>query len=107
MPPHFRGIPNTHPALGHLGLRRWAHTLGYRGHWLTKSPNWSTTLNALRHARHQHRSQQSGHPTDDQYTIGHWTYQATGHTSDGDTWLATNHHHNRQANRQAAWEDRP
>ena len=98
---------HAHPALGDLGLRRWAHTLGYRGHWLTKSPNWSTTLNALRHARHQHRSQQSGHPTDDQYTIGHWTYQATGHNTDGDTWLANNHHHNRQTNRRAAWEDRP
>jgi Replication initiator protein, pSAM2 len=32
-------------------LRRWAHMLGYRGHFATKSRRYSTTLRALRTAR--------------------------------------------------------
>ncbi len=39
------------PELGGLRLRDWAHTLGFRGHWLTKSRRYSTTLAALREAR--------------------------------------------------------
>jgi hypothetical protein len=40
-------------------LRRWAHMLGYRGHFATKSRRYSTTMRALRTARrnwtrHQH-----------------------------------------------------
>ncbi|GAA1311436.1 replication initiator [Pseudonocardia xinjiangensis] len=31
-----------------LGLRRWAHMLGFRGHFLTKSQRYSTTFGALR-----------------------------------------------------------
>jgi len=36
-----------------LRLRLWAHTLGYRGHWATRSRRYSTTLKALRKARRQ------------------------------------------------------
>jgi hypothetical protein len=32
-------------------LRRWAHMLGYRGHFATKSRRYSTTMRALRSAR--------------------------------------------------------
>jgi len=32
-------------------LRRWAHMLGYRGHFATKSRRYSTTMRALRAAR--------------------------------------------------------
>lgn len=31
------------PELAHLRLRDWAQTLGFRGHWLTKSRRYSTT----------------------------------------------------------------
>jgi hypothetical protein len=31
-----------------LGLQRWAHMLGFRGHFLTKSQRFSTTFGALR-----------------------------------------------------------
>jgi hypothetical protein len=31
-----------------LGLRRWAHMLGFRGHFLTKSQRYSTTFGVLR-----------------------------------------------------------
>jgi hypothetical protein len=34
-----------------LGLRRWAHMLGFRGHFLTKSRRYSTTFTALRGQR--------------------------------------------------------
>ncbi len=39
------------PALAHLNLRKWAHMLGFRGHFSTKSRRYSTTLSALRNAR--------------------------------------------------------
>ena len=37
-----------------LRLRAWAHTLGYRGHWTTKSRHYSTTFTELRGARRRH-----------------------------------------------------
>ncbi len=40
--------------LQHLRLRDWTHMLGFRGHFTTKSPAYSTTFTALRRARHQH-----------------------------------------------------
>jgi hypothetical protein len=41
----------NHPHADFLALRRWAHMLGYRGHFSTKSRRYSTTLRALRSAR--------------------------------------------------------
>jgi Replication initiator protein, pSAM2 len=38
-------------AMRHLRLRRWAHQLGYRGHFTTKSRTYSTTFAALRAER--------------------------------------------------------
>jgi len=44
-------------------LRRWAHMLGFGGHFSTKSRRYSTTLGALRAARRAwHRAQQSDPP---------------------------------------------
>lgn len=37
-----------------LRLRAWAHTLGYRGHWTTKSRQYSTTFTELRDARRRY-----------------------------------------------------
>jgi hypothetical protein len=52
----------------HLGLRRWAHMLGFRGHFLTKSRRYSTTFTALRQQRRTWRLvedlTQLGHHTD-------------------------------------------
>jgi hypothetical protein len=39
------------PGLGKLRLRKWAHMLGFGGHFSTKSRRYSTTLGALRRAR--------------------------------------------------------
>jgi hypothetical protein len=42
------------PALTGLRLRQWAHMLGFRGHWSTKSRRYATTLGELRRARVAH-----------------------------------------------------
>jgi hypothetical protein len=44
----------------HPRAARWAHLLGFRGHFATKSRRFSTTLSALRETR---RSWRSHHPT--------------------------------------------
>src|SRR4029453_18817043 len=41
----------SHPELDQLRLRAWAHMLGFRGHWSTKSRRYSTTFTVLRRAR--------------------------------------------------------
>lgn len=67
-----------------LGLRRWAHMLGYGGHFSTKSRRYSTTLTALRQARTDHRAEQqraslglAGHST---VTVGRWCYAGRGYS---------------------------
>jgi hypothetical protein len=42
------------PELADLKLADWAHMLGFRGHFSTKSRRYSTTLGALRAARTEH-----------------------------------------------------
>jgi hypothetical protein len=41
----------NHPHEDFKALRRWAHMLGYRGHFATKSRRYSTTMKALRAIR--------------------------------------------------------
>ena len=54
-------------ALGHLPefadlkLWKWAHMLGFRGHFSTKSRAYSTTLGALRDVRRAWRTAQAEH----------------------------------------------
>lgn len=56
LPQHLGRLASTAWDLGgrdelaRLNLQRWAHDLGHRGHWLTKSRRWSTTFRALRRA---------------------------------------------------------
>jgi hypothetical protein len=45
----------NHPHKDLRALRRWAHMLGYRGHFATKSRRYSTTMRALRAARRDWR----------------------------------------------------
>jgi hypothetical protein len=85
-------------ALGchHLKLRRWAHMLGYRGHWTTRSRRYSTTFTALRAQRQAHaraRAHQTlGHHDGDQdqavIVLASWTYAGRGHRSEAERWLA-------------------
>ncbi|MFE0727615.1 replication initiator [Streptomyces antibioticus] len=67
------GLPEYEP----LRLRPWTHTLGYRGHILTKSRAYSTTYAALRAERAHHM----GHTdTPDTITEHNWRYIGSGHT---------------------------
>ncbi|MEU2595769.1 replication initiator [Streptomyces hirsutus] len=74
------GLPEFTP----LGLRRWAHMLGYGGHFSTKSRRYSTTLTALRQARADHRAEQQrdalGLPEHSTVTVGHWRYAGRGYS---------------------------
>jgi hypothetical protein len=74
------GLPEFEP----LGLRRWAHMLGYGGHFSSKSRRYSTTLTALRRARTDHRAEQqraslglADRPT---VTVGRWRYAGRGYS---------------------------
>jgi hypothetical protein len=70
------GLPEYEP----LRLRAWAHTLGYRGHILTKSRAYSTTYAALRAERAEHQSSGDQLTDPDLITDAHWRYVGSGHT---------------------------
>jgi hypothetical protein len=88
------------PALTGLRLRQWAHMLGFRGHWSTKSRRYSTTLGALRRARAAHAEARRlagavpldawRRPMTDQAlaVVKAWGYAGTGYRTVGDAWLA-------------------
>ncbi len=91
-------------------LRDWAHMLGFRGHFSTKSRRYSTTVGALRQTRADYRAAQQraalGLPdTDDAeattLTLAHWTYAGHGYTP-GESWLAANIRRDIQLNRETA-----
>jgi hypothetical protein len=88
------------PGLGKLRLRKWAHMLGFGGHFSTKSRRYSTTLRALRRARVAYAIRRRrghtlpldawGRPEDDQavVVVASWTYLGRGYQSTGEAWLA-------------------
>ncbi|MFI8850477.1 replication initiator protein RepSA [Streptomyces sp. NPDC053499] len=89
---------DLHYAYPDRRLRDWAHMLGFRGHFSTKSRRYSTTLGALRQTRADYRAAQQrevlGLPDPDDateetttLTLAHWTYAGHGHTP-GESWLA-------------------
>ncbi|MDX2827987.1 replication initiation protein, partial [Streptomyces ipomoeae] len=96
-------------------LRDWAHMLGFRGHFSTKSRRYSTTLGALRQVRADYRAAQQraalGLPDPDDtpeattLTLAHWTYAGHGHTP-GESWLAASIHRDIQQSREIAREER-
>jgi hypothetical protein len=72
-----------------LRLRAWAHMLGFRGHFSTKSRRYSTTLGALRTARAEWRRAQAATATEGDTTLvlSHWVFAGTG-LSSAEAWLA-------------------
>jgi hypothetical protein len=81
------------PEFTHLNLRKWAHMLGFRGHFLTKSRRYSTTFTALRTARAQHRltielDRHGVTDTTDIVVINDWTLIGIGYRSDAERELA-------------------
>jgi hypothetical protein len=83
-----------------LRLRAWAHMLGFRGHWSTKSRRYSTTMTVLRRARvafaKRRRAKDGipldawGRPEDDQAVIvvASWVFVGSGYATEGERWLA-------------------
>lgn len=75
-------------ALKDLRLRKWAHMLGFRGHFASRSRRYSVTLGSLREARAEWRRARrtpsegadAWSPTQDQLTevVGHWRYAGSG-----------------------------
>jgi len=117
-PERFVDLPDQEPgfllSLGADGrdpyahLAKWAHMLGFRGHFSTKSRRYSVTLGRLRRARERFRralaeSERRGEPLDlhdlearllaedDEQTtlvVGSWTYADRGWPRVGDAVLA-------------------
>jgi hypothetical protein len=71
-----------------LNLRRWAHMLGFRGHFLTKSRAWSTTLGELRNIRARYRLAETldalGVAEDDVLVVNDWEAVGFGHDNDAE-----------------------
>ncbi|WP_236241977.1 replication initiator [Streptomyces sp. CC228A] len=108
---HVRQMIRTAWALGHLPefahlkLWKWAHMLGFRGHFSTKSRAYSTTLTALRDVRRAWRTAQAeaarthaGHPAPDENTTlvteSAWAYLSSGYRP-GEELLAAQVRHDR------------
>jgi hypothetical protein len=80
--------------LAELRLAEWAHMLGFRGHFSTKSRRYSTTLGALRTARMVHNQREHEITTgrlpfedeDQVLVVAHWRYLGQG-TTPGDALL--------------------
>ncbi|MEV0503276.1 replication initiator protein RepSA, partial [Streptomyces spectabilis] len=119
VPDHPRRLIETcldlHAAYPDRKLRDWAHMLGFRGHFSSKSRRYSTTLGALRQVRADYRAAQQrqalGLPDPDDpdattLTLAHWTYAGHGHTP-GESWLAASIHRDLQASRDTAREELP
>ncbi|WOI63338.1 replication initiator protein RepSA [Streptomyces fradiae] len=106
---------DLHPLYPDRKLRDWAHMLGFRGHFSTKSRRYSTTLTALRQTRADYRAAEQraalglpdpdDHPEATTLVVAHWTYAGHGHTP-GESWLAANIRRDIQHNRETAREVR-
>ncbi|WP_307718365.1 replication initiator [Streptomyces sp. JHA26] len=75
--------------LNHPKLRAWSHMLGFRGHFSTKTRQYSTTLAQLRQARtdYQHalnNPAESGPEEESTLVLSQWVYAGTGLTPELD-----------------------
>jgi hypothetical protein len=105
------------PELEALRLRAWAHMLGFRGHWSTKSRRYSTTFTVLRRARvafaKRRRAKDGvpldawGRPEDDQAVevVASWVYVGSGYETEGERWLALSAAARAREHRRIAWEE--
>lgn len=97
---HVRAILTTISDLADKGLgeiRRWLHTLGFRGHITSKSRRYSTTMTALRERRATWTRKQHSKNSAHEYNPFHrhndaddlvaWEFDRAGHTSLGERTL--------------------
>ncbi|MGF0171586.1 replication initiator protein RepSA [Streptomyces sp. Marseille-Q5077] len=92
-------------------LTAWAHMLGFRGHFSSKSRRYSTTLGVLRQIRADYRAAQErealgldGHEPDTVLVLASWQYAGHGHTP-GESELAATIARDLQLNRETAREE--
>ncbi|MET8083804.1 replication initiator [Micromonospora sp. NPDC005237] len=88
----------------YAGLRRWAHMLGFGGHFLTKARRYSVTFGLLRDTRASYRRTEDDDTTD-AITVGTLTYIGSGWLSDGDALLANTAASQRRESRRVGWEE--
>ena len=98
MSDHHRRIIQTAWDLGelaayeHLNLRRWAHMLAFRGHFLTKSRQYSVTFGDLRNARRTWRLETNLAAADldptDVLVINDWHFDGVGYADEAERELA-------------------
>ncbi|HZD71941.1 MAG TPA: replication initiator [Actinomycetes bacterium] len=95
------------PATAELGLRRWAHQLGFGGHCLTKSRRYATTLTALRRARAEHARHARGRPARASAVVilAQWRFAGRGYTTPADASLAAAMAEEARARRRVAREE--
>ncbi|WP_181779110.1 replication initiator [Pseudonocardia pini] len=79
-----------------LNLRKWAHMLGFRGHFLTKSRAYSTAFRTIRGERRAWRLAEQlaelGHSADEPViVVNDWHLVGIGHHTDTDRELALAH----------------
>jgi hypothetical protein len=76
-----------------LKLRRWAHMLGFRGHFLTKSKHYSTTFGAIRGERRAFRAAEAldrlGVEPDTVLVVNDWAFTGSGYDNDAERELAS------------------
>ncbi|MET8177437.1 replication initiator [Streptomyces sp. NPDC005336] len=115
---HVRQMIRTAWDLGHLPefadlkLWKWAHMLGFRGHFSSKSRRYSTTLGALRDVRRTWRAEKTRAADDrpeisDETTLvlSHWQYLASGYSPGEELLAAQVRHDLAQADRRKAEGD--
>jgi hypothetical protein len=112
LPEHLHTLVETawklgeSPAYADVRLQLWAHTCGFRGHFLTKSRRYSTTFGALRTERQRWRlankSDGANGPDEgtdesdphggsvDEIEVSDWQYEGSGYVTVGDVCLARN-----------------
>jgi hypothetical protein len=105
------------PEFRHLKLDRAIDSVGYKGHWSTKSRRYSTTFRALRHARRMHVKRKRspngvpldawGRPEDDQQVITHgiWRFVGSGYRTTGEAFLAMSAAARSRENKRLALEE--
>jgi hypothetical protein len=105
----------SRPSLVRLRLRKWAHMLGFGGHYSTKSRRYSTTLTELRRARARFAArrrrcewvalarQEPADRAEAFVILARWYYVGCGYQSEGEAWLvrsaAADAHQQRKAAR--------
>ncbi|GAB3174058.1 hypothetical protein FHX75_14311 [Micromonospora palomenae] len=88
----------------YAGLRRWAHMLGFGGHFLTKARRYSVTFGRLRNTRTVHRRAEDDE-TADTITVGTLAYIGAGWLTEGDALLANTAARQRRESRRVGREE--